>query len=379
MALMEAINRARWSLELARLEEGERITEALQSSRVVGVLGEAEVGKTETIRAALGPSHPENPVIRVDLAGAASESHLAFRIVRQLAEAELGIEFSTLKVGALVPASLERKRVALAELLGVDGLEEALRDWPSGTFGVEEALKGVEKLVRSRETFIWVDHLEAPSLTPRHPLDQDRLLWALREMVQNRGRLSVVLSGRVAVTGSVLGQEAAFHQQGQWLSLDNPSDEVWASLASSLRAPRNIVAELVDLSGGHPETMLTALAELSQGGQRNAAEVLGELASASAGLASRAVQHACTLHRLGGKVLEQVALGRGPYAASQRGDSPPQEIRKVLGRLQLAGLIRHDGNWSIVNPLVGILLRREVSRASAPDWEPAAPDPDEGS
>lgn len=369
MALAEKMNNARWSLEMARLREGERITEALEQSRVVGILGEAEVGKSETVRSALGLSLPDNPVIRMDLAGAASESHLAFRIARQLAEAELGVEFSTLKVGALVPASLERKRIDLADLLGIAGLDEALRDWPSGTFGLAEALQAVERLARTRETIVWIDHLEAPSLTPRHPLDLDRFLWGLRAMVQSRGRLSVVLSGRVAVAGHILSQEAAFHQQGQWLSLDNPPEDVWEEVASSLKVPRGLVTELAVLTGGHPETMLVAMATFSLGTRKGADELLGELASTSGSLAGRAFQHACTLHRLGGKVLEQVALGRGPYAAAQRGDSPPQEIRKVLGRLQLAGLIRHDSAWSIVNPLVGILLRREVSTASAPDWE----------
>ncbi len=369
MAVIEEINRARWSLEFARLEESERITEALQQSRVVGLLGEGEVGKTETIRAALGPSLPENPIIRMDLSGAASESHLAFRAARQLVGAELGVEFSTLKVGALVPASLERKRVELAELLGTNGLEEALRDWPSGSFGLVEALKGIERFVRRRDTIVWIDHLEAPSLTPRHPLDLDKFLWGLREMVQNRGRLSVVLSGRVAIAGHMLSQEAAFHQQGHWLSLDNPPGDVWEAVATSLKIPQGLVAELVALTGGHPETMLVAMANFSRGTGKNADELLGDLASTSASLAGRAFQHACTLHRLGGKILEQVALGRGPYATAQRGDSAPQEIRKVLGRLQLAGLIRHDSGWSIVNPLLGILLRREVSNASAPDWD----------
>jgi hypothetical protein len=188
-------------------------------------------------------------------------------------------------------------------------------------------------------------------------------------MVQNRGRLSVVLSGRAAIAGHMLSQEAAFHQQGYWLSLDNPPGDVWEAVATSLKVPRGLVAELVALTGGHPETMLVAMANFSQSTGKNADELLGDLASTSASLAGRAFQHSCTLHRLGGKVLEQVALGRGPYATAQRGDSPPQEIRKVLGRLQLAGLIRHDSGWSIVNPLVGILLRREVSSTSAPEWD----------
>jgi hypothetical protein len=188
-------------------------------------------------------------------------------------------------------------------------------------------------------------------------------------MVQRGSFISVVLSGRDAAEGGVLGREAAFHQQGRWLSLDNPSEEIWGAVASDLRVSRDLAAHLASLTGGHPETMLVALVRVSQDGPKNADEVLGELASMSAALLGRVAQHASTLHRLGAKVLEQVALGHGPYAASQRGDSPPQEIRKVLGRLQLAGIIRHDDGWSVVNPLVAILLRREVSRTSAPDWE----------
>ncbi len=369
MALIEEMNRAHWSLELARMEEGHRIADALQLSRIVGVLGEAEVGKTETIREALGVSLPEHPVIRFDLAGAASEAHLAFRLARQIVATELGVEFSTLKVGVLVPASLERKRVELAERLGVRGLEEALRDWPSGKFELPEALEMLANLINREETILWIDHLEAPTLTPRHPLDLDKVLWAVREMAQRHAGLSVVLSGRDAAESQVLGREAAFHQQGQWLSLDAPPSEVWRAVASDLKVPAELGHDLVGLTGGHPATMLTALVKCSKTEKRAADQVLGELAATSRGLAGRAVQHACSLHRLGGQVLEQVARGEGPYVAAHRGGSSPQEIRKVLGRLQLAGLLRHDDGWSVVNPLVGILLRGEVRQTSAPDWE----------
>lgn len=370
MALITDVNHARWSLEMARLEEGARITDEVQTSRVVGVLGEAEVGKTETIREALGTSQPDRPVIHLDLDGVAAEGHVAFHLVRKIAAAQLGIEFSTLKVGVLVPASLERKRVELAELLGVDGLEEALRDWPSGGYPLAKALDALTKLAQQRETILWIDHLEAPMLTPRHPLDLDQLLWAIREIVQRQLDLSLVLSGRDAVEAQVLSREAAFYQQGRWLSLDNPAPEVWRDVALRLKASPTVVTDLAHLTGGHPETMLTAFLSLMRGnGKGSSEDLLQELASVSGGLASRAFQHACSLHRLGGQVLVQIAWGKGPYAASQRGESPPQEIRKVLGRLQLAGLIRHDDGWSVVNPLVGIVLRGEIPRASAPDWD----------
>jgi hypothetical protein len=367
MALIERLNQARWALELARVEEGQRITEALQLGRVVGVLGEGEVGKTLTIREALGVSQPGHPIIRLDLEGVASEAHLAFRLARQLLAAELGLEFSTLKVGVLVPASLERKRVELAELYGLDTVEEALRDWPSGELRLTRALAALTGLARRRETVLWIDHLEAPGLTPRHPLDLDRFLWAVRETAQTQPGLNLVLSGRSAVDGRVLGPEAAFHQQGRWLSLDNPPRAAWQQVASRLQAPRDLAADLEVLTNGHPETMLAALATASRDKRESAEELLLGLASASADLQGRAVQHGCSLHRLSGQVLEQIARGEGPYAASQRGKTSHQEISKVLGKLRLAGLIRRDEGWSVVNPLVGILLRRDVPWNSAPD------------
>jgi hypothetical protein len=371
MALTDEIPRARWALELARIGESERITEAVQMSRVVGVLGEAEVGKTETVRQTLGHSTPKLAVVGIDLDGAAGEEQLAFQIAREIARSYLGAaEFSTLKVGVLVPASIEAKRIELAEILGVDGLEESLRDWPSGRHELAAALAALERLSQRRETILWIDHLEAPGLTPRHPLDLDRLLWAVREMIQRLPGLSAVLSGRDAAEAQILGREAAFHQQGQWLTLDNPPPEAWQTVAAGLRVPAGYAGELAELTGGHPETMLLALLALTGGrSSTDSSEVLRQLASAAGSLVARAMQHARSLHRLGGQVLLQVAHGQGPYAAAQRGESPPQEIRKVLGRLQLAGLIRHDDGWSVVNPLIGIALRSDLHRAIAPDLE----------
>lgn len=375
MALMKRMNEARWSLELARIEEGHRIAEALQSGRIVGMLGEGEVGKTETIREALGPSQSDSPIIRLDLAGVAGEGHLAFRLARQLIATEFGTEFSTLKVGVLVPASLERKRVELAELYGIDTVDEALRAWPSGEYPLTRGLAALSTLAQRRDTVLWIDHLESPALTPRHPLDLDGFLWGVREMTQTQPGLSLVLSGRRAIEGSVLSREAAFHQQGRWLWLDNPSRATWQQVAADLKAPPDLALELAALTGGHPGTMLSALAMADRGDRRSAEQLILDLAARSGELAGRASQHARSLHRLGGQILEQIARGEGPYAASQRGATSPQEIRKVLGRLQLAGLIRHVEGWSVVNPLVGILLRGEIPGAPAPDWEPEDPIP----
>lgn len=375
MALAEDVRRAHWGLELARLAEAEQITVAVEQSQIVGVLGEAEVGKTETIRHALGNSSENLAVLRVDLDGAASDAHLAFLIGRQIVGSHLTAgELSTLKVGALVPASIEAKRLELAELLGVDGLDEALRDWPSGHYDLAPALAALERLARDRETILWVDHLEAPGLTPRHPLDLNRWLWSVREIVQRLPRLGLVLSGRVGIEATLLGERAAFHQQGRWLSLDNPPADVWHQTARGLKVGDEAVAELVELTGGHPETMLLALLELPEK-RSSPEEVLRQLGSAAGALAARSMQHARTLHRLGGQLLIQVAYGSRPYALAQRGSSPQQEITKVLRRLREAGLIRHDQvGWSVVNPLVGMALRGEMRRAYAPDANLTADD-----
>lgn len=371
MALNDAIPRLRYGLEIARSSEGERIAEAIQVSRVVGVLGEGEVGKTETIRQAIGPSFPDLAVLRLDLDGVAGNEHLAFRLAKQIAGAYLGApQFSTLKVGALVPASIEAGRLELAELIGLDGVDEAMRDWPSGGYPLERALAGLEGLAeRRRVVNVWIDHLEAPALTPRHPLDLDRFLWAIRELAQRAQSIRVILSGRAAAAGSALGPEAAFHQQGRWLTLDNPPPETWQKVAKDLRLSESPTTELARLTGGHPATMLLALLRLSEGDAEDPQELLRNLAGRHAGLTARAVQHAHSLHRLGGQVMVQVASGLGPYAMAQRGQSPAQEIRKVLGRLQLAGLLRRGEGWSVVNPLVAIGLRGEVQMLSAPDWE----------
>jgi hypothetical protein len=135
--------------------------------------------------------------------------------------------------------------------------------------------------------------------------------------------------------------------------------------------------ELAALTGGHPQTMLLSLVtlKLADGGWPSRAEdVLGELAAHDDGLAARAVQHARSLHRLGGQVLTQVARAQRPYGAAQRGSATPQEISKVLARLRLAGLLRHTDRWEVVNPLVAIKARGTVVEPpTVEDWEDIDP------
>jgi hypothetical protein len=355
------IPRARSALEFARMEEAERITEAVQAHRVVGVLGEGEVGKTETVRQVLGRSVASLKVIRLDLDGAASDDHVGFLLAKQIARAQLGeTNFSLLAGGVLLPTAVEAGRLELAELLGLAGLEEAMLEWPSGSYSMASGLKALEALAANVGVILWIDHLEASSLTPRHPLQLDRLLWGVRELGQ-RVNLGVVLTAREAIEGKLLGSAAAFHQQGQWLTIDNPPIETWRDVATTLKVSPAVATELAEMTGGHPSTMLLALLRLAEADSvRHPHEILRQLVARDAGLIGRAMQHARSLHRLGGQVMIQVAFGQPPYGAAQRGRSPAQETRKVLERLRLAGLLRHDVAWSLVNPLIAIGLRGGV-------------------
>lgn len=374
MDIIGGMQQAHAALAASRGGEARRIAEALTEQRVVGVLGEAEVGKTQTVRQALSTFGGDIRVVYLDLDGAASDEHVGFLIAKQVARVLLaGADLSLLAAGALVPTRVEGSRVALAEILGIDGMEEALREWPSGHYGSVAALKGVEALAGQRDLVLWVDHVEAPRLTPRHPVKADRLLWGVRELSQRKESVRVVVSAREGIAGQITGPRAAFHQQGQWLSLDVPTPSMWRKVADRIEVPVRAAQELSALTGGHPQTMLLGLATvgLSNGGRRfRAEEVLGELAAHDDGLAARAFQHARSLHRLGGQVLLQVARMQRPYGAAQRGGATSQEISKVLARLRLAGLLRHTDRWTVVNPLVAIRARGTVSEPpTIEDWE----------
>ncbi len=358
---MEGIPRAVAALADARTGEAQRIAAALGENSVIGVMGEAEVGKTQTIHQALGNSHN---TIYLDLNLAASDEHVGFLLAKQIARTVLGpIDFSLLSGGAMLPGRVELGRQRLAELLSVAGLNEALRTWPSGAFGSAAALTALETLVQSLRVVIWIDHIESPSLTPRHPLAVDELLWGVRALSQRAPGLSVVLSAREAHRSELLGAKAAFHQQGLWLPLKAPLAAAWEKVAERLDAPAGAAEQLTSLTEGHPTTMMLALLHIADVGSRRRLypeDVLQELAIRDDGLTTRAVEHARSLHRLGGQVLTQIALGQRPYASLQRGTASPQEIRKVLNRLRLAGLLRRAETWAVVNPLVAIQLRGTV-------------------
>jgi hypothetical protein len=73
-------------------------------------------------------------------------------------------------------------------------------------------------------------------------------------------------------------------------------------------------------------------------------------------LARHAVQHARTLHRFGGHLLEAVARGDGPYEATP--EIKGSEVAKAMIRLHLSGLVRARAprGWAITDPRIKWVL-----------------------
>lgn len=353
---------ARAALATARSAEAGAIREATQRNRVLGIFGEAEVGKTQTIEQALSPSATR--MLRLDLRWAASEEHAGFLLASEMARALVpGLELSRLAYGGKLPAPVQQARVRLVQTLG-GGLQEAMRRWPSGRYSWADALKSLKLLSQSQEVLLWVDHIEAPGLSFRHPLKLGALLLSLRELAEQTGSLRLLLSGREAARTEVDDSQAAFSGVGERLSIGPPTARAWREVAELMQASIARAQELATLTDGHPRTMLLALQAIAYEERPDAAEqVLGTLAARDEGLALRAMEHARSLHRLGGQALTQAALGQRPYAGAQRGTTTTQDLSKALKRLRLAGLLRHQDRWSVVNPLLAMRLQA----ASPPD------------
>jgi hypothetical protein len=357
------------ALTAARTEELPRVGEVLHQNRVVGVFGEAEVGKTRVIERALALCGM--PVLHVDLRFAAGDGHLGFELAREMARALApDLELSRLARGGQMAAELREARRRLMETLGI-GLQEAVRRWPSGRYRWDDALTSLDMLAHSQQVVLWVDHLEAPRLTFRHPVRLETLLRSLSEAVERAAGLRLLLSGRPAAA-EAREARVAFDRHVRWLKLQAPGARVWRAVAESLGLDGARAEELAELTCGHPRTMMLALASIADDrAPGDAEELLQALAARDDGLALRSMEHARSLHRLGGQVLTQAALGQRPYAGAQRGTASTQDLSKALTRLRLAGLIRHEGRWGVVNPLLAMRLRA----ASPPPESPTSARP----
>ncbi len=369
-------------LDDVRDVELDAIASSVDQSALVVVEGEAECGKTRLLgRYASLKQSP--PVVAIDLDGAYSLPALVWQWHRANARTIAGdIAFShaTALPSPMWPAATRRGVLAVDERLGPAGkiafasqppddlAEKELDELLSAAIGTTCALAADD-----RGVVCMIDHLEAPRLTPRHPVRLGELLWRLRAAAQQTRRVRVLLACRTGLRDVISGPDAAFFQDGRWVTLARPARIAWRELAtgqSSLTQPQ--LAQVLDLTGGHVPTTLDLLSELltSHGPSRAPATVFDDLARSQGLHAARCVQHARSLDRLGGHLLLAIAQGRGPYEASSA--STPRDIARATNRLRLAGLIERveRGRWILINPLVAHLLA-----ASHPLSDPATSAP----
>lgn len=366
VGLIQSIPRLKQALTHARNGDLLRIDESLRRFGVTGVLGEGEVGITSLIEATLRNS--AQPVIRIDLLSATNDQDVAWLIAQDLARGVIGFPgFSLLQLPeGLRPNSAQQAFVRFANQVGERLAHFALAGSATDDVTVSEALEGVHVVYEQHvlPPALWIDHLETPALTPRHPLDVGRLLWNVRALAQ-RMEVPIVLSGHQTTAPLAFGKSGAFHGDGVVVTIGRPGSDVWWTVADALgpsAPPRTWISEMVELTHAHPATMLLAFAMLSDltDHAHTPLELWQLMLSLDDGHTARAVQHARTLHRLGARILEQIAGGEGPYTHSS--GTNVKEIHRAVRRLHEAALITQPRPrvWQVTNPLVAGRLRRYI-------------------
>ncbi len=356
------------ALTAARRLELDRITAGMLEEGFLGVTGEALVGKTLlTGKAAAGLAHREAAwVVQVELAGAYSVAKLVARWRHALLGAVAGPVAAS--HAALPrdfwPASTERAILAARELLG-DQFDAAVSEQPAKGERPRDFAKPIDTTVElarvgDRPCVLVLDHLHAPLLTNRHPIDPRDLLWQIRSAAQHVANLHVVAVCAMGSESLAAGPKAAFYGDGLWLTIAAPTPEHWRLAATTVGT--SIDPEWVRLARGHVPTLL-AMLRAREEGQSDAREAFRTVADTQHEHATRCLLHASSLHRLGAHVLVSIANGDGPYAGTPEARS--DDVAAAVGQLRLAGLIRRDPEddrgWLVVDPTIRWLLAQPMS------------------
>lgn len=352
---------ARGKLTAARSDVVERIDESILALPLTGVMGEADCGKTLLCSIVCANARERGTVvISLDLDGAYSPNQLAWRWAKELARAVIDpIALSHLAAlpQDMWPARTRNQILSLGEHLGEDVAALAERASPSHGVGNLDAfastLTTTGRLAQRRDMLIVIDHLEAPSLTPRHPLNVAQLLWRVRAVTQLQPRLRVLLVSRTPAVKLATAPTAAFYGDGQWLTVTPPSPEAFAA---ATERSQNLVKLVIGRTGGHVNSTLELLEIIPIDATiTNVEEAVRTLAALHTDLTRRTVQHARTLHRLGGHILQVIAEGKRPY--QETSDARSKEIGAAISALHTAGIIRRQDalrqkNWAITDPRI---------------------------
>jgi len=352
---------AREQLTTARGDVVERIEESILTLPLTGVMGEADCGKTLLCSIVRTNMHKRGTtVISLDLDGAYSPNRLAWSWAKELARAVIdpaSISHLDALPQDMWPASTRNQILSLGEHLGEE--TAALVELPSPRHGagdldaIASTLTATERLARSRETLLVIDHLEAPSLTPRHPLNVVQLLWRVRAVTQLQPRLRVLLISRTPAVKLATAPTAAFYGDGQWMTVTPPSPEAFATATGR---SRDLIEIVLSRTGGHVNSTLELLEALpTVADSADVEQTTRRLAARHTDLTRRTFQHARTLHRLGGHILQAIAEGKRPYQETP--DARSKEIGAAVTALHLAGIIRRQDalrqkHWTITDPRV---------------------------
>jgi DNA-binding CsgD family transcriptional regulator len=360
----------------------DRACETITENTFTGIVGEAESGKTYILHRAGARLAAEGwTFVHLDLDEMYSPNQLAWTWARQMARAVMDpVAFAhmTSLAASMWPSSTRGEFVTLPGRIGAEAVRLAQTPSPDGTLGstqqLTELARATADLARDRgRVVLVVDHLEAQATSRGRTPGARELLWMIRAAGQHVPALHVVAICRPAAQMLATDGDAAYHLDGRWLTIgpltvDDLPDHV----------SREEAASVIGATRGHPAATHELLVEMFTGEPSRATPdrpgvalqtAEGRLAARHASLAGRYLQHARSLHRLGGHLLQVTARGEGPYAGSPNVD--PAQIADAMKRLDLAGLVskpdRASTEWVIADPRVAWAMGNQ------PAWIIAAP------
>jgi hypothetical protein len=344
--------------ELADALERERIkqlSDVLGRERFVGVVGEAETGKTHLLTA-IARKQANGPLaVTLDLAETYDESHAAWLVLRASAAALIGADAWRRIASSPAATGEDEAYLTVLRALGELG-EAAMQKPPSDRVVFGDAIAALAALAHKRPARLVIDHLEAPTLTRRSRIRTSEILWKVRAVSQREPNLQVVVACRPEAVVLAAGKHAAYYGDGLWWTAERANPDTWRSAPAEQQTGANLNT-ILELTEGHIPTTLAVLADERCATPEGPRAVFSALTKASQPLASRCRQHARSLHRVGAPLLDAIAHQLPPYGAIPTLDA--KDAYRCLSALAAAGLIRRPqrGEWVVLNPLVGSALR----------------------
>jgi DNA-binding CsgD family transcriptional regulator/energy-coupling factor transporter ATP-binding protein EcfA2 len=350
-------------LTQARRPAVERIVQTVQEQSFAGLVGEADVGKSALLHAAVAGLSDEFTIVMLDLDGAWSPNRLAWRWARELTRAVIGtVALSHLDALSpeMWPASTRSALLGLPAQLGREVAALAEAPVPPRGVGKPDVLDGpvqaTRRLAEEKPLLLVLDHLEAPRAAGLGSPDVAELLWRVRSGGQYTPNLHLLVCTRGPAQDLAAGPDAAYRLDGRWLTLDPPSPEAFSDATGADIALCRLVHAR---TGGHPRATVELLEEHQQDGPhvRDTDSLIGAMAERHSDLARRYMQHARSVHRLGAHLLLAIVQGLGPYEATP--EIAASEIAPAMTRLHLNGLVRRTGprEWASADPRVAWALR----------------------